>query len=77
MSDTFSLETVYNIYSDRDGRRISVGPDSDGLELIEIIDHEPKPTVRITLEPEHVRLLSDALKRAYSDAISAKKAGQL
>jgi hypothetical protein len=39
MSDntTYTLETVYNLHDDETGECISVGPDADGLDGIEIV----------------------------------------
>ncbi len=35
-----TFETVYEIWNDDTGERISVGPDRDGLDLIEIRMHD-------------------------------------
>jgi hypothetical protein len=56
---TFSLEVVYEIWDDRDGNKIEVGPDRDGLGLVEIRDQESK--VRLTLPLDKARLLATAL----------------
>ena len=70
MDDTFSLETVYNAWNDRNGRKVSVGPDSDALDLVEIIDHGEKDDqpIRITMEPTLARLVAQALMKAADDA---------
>lgn len=36
MSTTYSFETVYQIWNDKTGERVEVGPDRDGLDLIEL-----------------------------------------
>jgi hypothetical protein len=62
----FSTEVVRKVYDDEDGVYIQVGPDGDGLDLVElrVSDEESKKyygDVRITLYPAQARLLADAL----------------
>jgi hypothetical protein len=64
----FSMETVYNVWDDDHGEKISVGPDSDALGLVEIIDHETKS--RLTMPADKARLLASALLKAAADAES-------
>lgn len=40
MADTFSLETICSVWNDGTGDRIEVGPDRDGIGLIEIRHYE-------------------------------------
>lgn len=36
-TESHTLETRYEIWNDRTGERIDVGPDRDGLDMIEIV----------------------------------------
>lgn len=63
----FELETMYEIW----GREecIEVGPDRDGLDLIEVRVKQKdgaawKIFARFSMLPEQAQLLSEALKRA-------------
>jgi hypothetical protein len=60
-----SLEVVFQIWDDKTGERVEVGPDRDGLDLTEIRQYtdDGQCTQRITLPKEAVYLLNDALNR--------------
>lgn len=60
-----SLEVVYQIWDDRHGDRIEVGPDRDALDLIEIrtYDADSKREREITMSKEQAVLLCDALTK--------------
>jgi hypothetical protein len=76
MSDTFTMETTYNCYCDSDGRRISIGPDADGLNLVEIIDHGVvlgESPIRITVVPQHAHIIGTALIKAAADALKTRE----
>ncbi len=59
----YTLETQMQIWSNESGERIEVGPDRDGLGLLEIryVDEDGKISNRITLDGEQVPLLIKAL----------------
>ena len=60
----FELEIMREIWPDNgDGEHIEIGPDRDGMQLVEIRQKEPdgKISARITLEPDAAKLLSKAL----------------
>lgn len=38
-STTYSLETIHQIWNDKTGERLEIGPDRDGLDLIEIREY--------------------------------------
>jgi hypothetical protein len=66
----YTLETMYEIWNDRDGSHIEVGPDRDGLDCIEIRTFEKdneKPIERILLDEEQARLVAAALVKAADD----------
>lgn len=64
-----SMEVVYQIWNDRDGCRIEVGPDRDCLGLIEIREYQKEGTVsrRITMPAGAAVLLADALRNAVEN----------
>ncbi len=61
----YSLETVYKVCNDDTGEVIEVGPDSDGLDLVEIRSKADDGTVggRIVITQEGLPLLIEALIR--------------
>jgi hypothetical protein len=64
----FELESLYEIWDERGGR-IEVGPDRDGLSLIEIRvrDESGKLGSCITLESEQAKLVVFALQKLMAD----------
>ena len=74
MSDEtkFSTEVVRRVFDDAHGVFIEVGPDSDGLSLVEIRTSGKSAEffgeLRLVLQPEMARLLADALEAAADDA---------
>jgi hypothetical protein len=58
-----SVEHSSRVYNDDDGSCISISPDADGLELVEIrqIENE-KIVARITMQPEQAKHVCLALK---------------
>ena len=66
----FELETMHEIWGN-DGV-IEVGPDRDGLDLIEIrlkekMDGELKILARITMRPEQAQLVGLAITKYLND----------
>lgn len=61
---SYSLEKVNQIWDNELGDRIEVGPDRDGLDLIEIRYVNPDGEVQqgITLRGEQVNMVIEALK---------------
>jgi hypothetical protein len=62
---TYTVETVIQVWDDSTGERIEVGPDRDGLELIEIryVTDDGKISSGITMTPEQALLVADAVKK--------------
>lgn len=60
----YTLETMYQIWNDRTGEHIELGPDRDGLELFEIRSYtdDGKITQRVVLTREQLILLRDAIQ---------------
>lgn len=61
---TFSLERKFEIWDDGSGSHVEVGPDRDGLDLIEIRQYEAdaaKCHTRMTFTKEQARLICQAL----------------
>jgi len=69
MSDNFELETRFEIWSNRDGTRIHIGNDGEGLGLTEIRErgNDNKIVARITLVDEQVELLIEALLKRQNE----------
>lgn len=61
----YSLETVYKVCNDDTGEVIEIGPDADGLDLIEIRTRgdDGSMNARIVFGPEALELIIDALTR--------------
>lgn len=62
---TYSMETMYEIWNDKSGDCIEIGPDRDGLGLIEIRDKQSK-NVSLVLEVEQAELVILALQKAVA-----------
>ena len=60
---TFTLETVIQVWNDQHGERVEVGPDHDGLNLVEVrsVDSNGKTQTSITMEPEQATLVAQAI----------------
>lgn len=61
---SYSLEKMFQIWNDRTGERIEIGPDRDGLDLIEIRFYavDSKQPTFIIFNQEQVPLLIQALR---------------
>jgi hypothetical protein len=59
----YTLETLYQVWDDKTGERIEIGPDRDGLDLFEIrgCSHEGKPYARIVCNREQLEKLQAAI----------------
>jgi hypothetical protein len=60
-----TVETVYQIWNDDDGTRLEVGPDRDGLDMIEIRRHteDGKICDRIAMPRDEAIHLRDCLDK--------------
>jgi hypothetical protein len=72
----FSTEVVRRVFDDSDGVYIEVGPDSDGLDLIQVStsgeSEEYYGKLRLILAPEQARHLAKALLAAADESKSDK-----
>lgn len=68
MSTTYTLETSYRIWNDCTGESIWVGPDADGLEMIEIrsLDEQGTVLVDFVLTKEVARMLMQAYRQGLT-----------
>lgn len=73
---SYSLETMYEVWDDDDGDHYEIGPDRDGLGLVEVRmrDKDNKILLRMTFPSKQGRLISDAIMRACINADSEKAA---
>ncbi len=60
---SYSRETVFQVWSDKEGYRWEITSDPDGLDCVEIryVEYDGKITQRLTLPIEAARLLSECL----------------
>lgn len=60
----FSMETLYEIWNDKHGDKIEVGPDRNSLDLVEIRQIEGgKIHTRISMPREQAGLVAEAIVR--------------
>jgi len=61
--EKYSVETVYRIYNDKSGEYIEVGPDADGIDLVEVrcYTDDGKVGNRIMGTPLEMKLVAEAI----------------
>ncbi len=73
----FELETMYEIWDNDGGEMIEVGPDRDGLNLVEVrlVDihktDQERFLARITMHPDQAEAVAKALMLAAANSRSA------
>jgi hypothetical protein len=69
MSESYTIERVYKLYSDTTGDHIEVCPDSDGLNMIRLhTNSDYFGKCDITFEPEVALHVANMLIKAANDA---------
>lgn len=70
-ADTYTIETVRKVYDDSCGTHIYVGPDADGLGLIELRDVDSKGVVIncIPMPKPLALLVAEAMIAAAKDEV--------
>lgn len=65
----YTTELIRKIWNDKDGYSIEVGPDADGLDLVEIRcrDDQGKIYARLVMTPEQARLVADAVRACSAE----------
>ena len=65
----YTMELVRKIWNDKEGYSVEVGPDSDGLNLVEVRSRDDQGKIynRFTMTPEMARLVSDAIAACASE----------
>ena len=60
----YSIETVIQIWNDKTGERVEVGPDRDGLDLVQIRSYADNGTLErdITFTQEQAKLVAEAIQ---------------
>lgn len=70
----YTLQTVRQIWNDRDGDRVDVAPDADGTDCVELLYRNEKGEVnnsrRLTMPPAQARLVAQAMV-ALADELEA------
>ncbi|MBA3015241.1 MAG: hypothetical protein FP815_09855 [Desulfobulbaceae bacterium] len=63
MAHDYEIETIKRIYTNGTGEYIHIGPDAEGLDLLDIrqYDDTGKCTARITMSKEQAKLVKQAL----------------
>jgi hypothetical protein len=69
--DTYSAETVRKVYDDSCGDHIYVGPDADGLDLVELryVDSKGVISSRISMPKPLALLVAEAMIAAAKDEV--------
>ena len=75
----FSFETKFEIWNDDTGEHVEVGPDRDGIDMVEIRLENDKGKIdgRMSFDPEEALLVAEAIKKAAEDIISKRKPSDL
>lgn len=60
----YSVEKSAKIFNDVTGKFISIGPDRDGLDLVEIIDEDNN---KIVISQEEALLIAKVLSEIYKN----------
>ena len=65
----YTMELIRKIWNDKDGYSVEIGPDSDGLDLVEVRsrDDQGKITNRFAMTPAQALLVADAIKACSMD----------
>ena len=68
MADSYTLEFAIRVYNDTSGDYVYVGPDADGLGLIEIryVEDEYIIHSRIRMPREQARLVAEAINKVLN-----------
>ena len=71
----FTEEIVHQIWDDKTGERVEVGPDADSIGLIEIrqVDSTGKIVERITINPEIAEMVARAINGCKRELAEASK----
>jgi hypothetical protein len=74
----FEIEKFYDVVNNDDGSTIRVGPDDDGLGMIQISPPNAKSrdtfgNFRLVLEPDQAQKLARALNEAIFDNLHARE----
>lgn len=67
---SYSLETLKEIWNENTGCHIEIGPDRDGLDMIELRFYElnqEKPYNRVSFMKEEAILISQALNELFKE----------
>ena len=67
----FTKERVIKIWNDKTGEHVDVGPDADGLDLVEIVSRDSTGTAeaRLTMQREQALLVAAAIVELYGPVV--------
>lgn len=69
----YSIEKSYRVYNDSTGEYVRIGPDADGLDLVDIWscdkddNIESSGNARISMPLEQAKLVADALNKYLAE----------
>lgn len=65
----YTMELIRKVWNDKDGYSVEVGPDSDGLDLVEVRcrDDQGKISNRFAMTAEQAKLVAEAIKECASE----------
>lgn len=65
----YSLESKKEIWDNKSGTHIEIGPDRDGLDLIEIKQYNEDGVIetRMTFTKEQIKLISTAIEELFRE----------
>ena len=67
MTDDYTLEHSIKVWDNRHGDHVYVGPDADGLDLVDLryVNGDGRISARITIPREMVVMVSKAINELY------------
>lgn len=67
MANTFTKEHVIKVWDDDNGTHVYVGPDADGLELVELryVDEDGEIGARISMPSDQAIKVAEAILELY------------
>ena len=70
MDERYEVETMRKVFDNELGAHIKVGPDADGLKLVEIEGGEDFGCGRITLDPRMALVLAGAIEATARELLA-------
>lgn len=70
-SRSYTSEIVRKVYDDQHGNHIYIGPDADGLDLVEVREVDDKNVIlgRFVMNPIQAKMVGEALIAASNEKV--------